>query len=86
MSKKKSMKGKGSYAAYRAESRAEKNRAARLAKHLKSHPNDKQTARAKGKAKSAKLAPSSKLGRKTAKFVLRSPAGHVIPMPLFGRD
>lgn len=85
MSKKKSLKGKGTYAVYKAEGRAEKNRAKRIAKHLKNHPNDAQTARAKGKAKSPKQKPRTTLGHQAPRMVLRDPAGNVIPLPEFGR-
>lgn len=49
MAKKKSRKGKGSYATYKAESRLDKNRARKLAKHLAKHPADKQAEVAVGK-------------------------------------
>lgn len=44
----KSRKGKGSYKAYKDESRFAKNQARKRAKHLKNHPNDAQS---KGQAK-----------------------------------
>ena len=43
MAKQKSQKGKGQYATYVAESRLEKNRAAKRARHAKLHPNDEQS-------------------------------------------
>lgn len=39
----KSRKGKGSFKAYKDESRLVKNQAKRRAKHLKNHPNDVQS-------------------------------------------
>lgn len=43
MAKLKSRKGKGSYAAYKAENRQEKNQARKRARHAKRHPNDEQS-------------------------------------------
>lgn len=48
MAKQKSRKGKGQYAVYAANSRLEKNRAARRAKHAKAHPNDEQSVKKAG--------------------------------------
>jgi hypothetical protein len=45
MSKKKSLKGKGPYAVYKAESRFVKNQTAKRARHAKHHPNDEQSAK-----------------------------------------
>ncbi len=39
----KSRKGKGTYATYKSESRLAKNKAKRLARHLKNQPNDLQS-------------------------------------------
>lgn len=41
--KKKSLKGKGPYKAYKDEDRFAKNQAAKRARHAKRHPNDKQS-------------------------------------------
>ena len=43
MAKQKSRKGKGSYLSYKVESRYRKNKEKRIRKHLKNHPNDKQS-------------------------------------------
>lgn len=83
MAKKKSLKGKGTYAVYRAESRAETNRKARIERHLKKHPNDKQSAIAKGKAKSPKQNPSTKLGQPAKRVEYRDKAGNLMERPSF---
>ena len=43
MAGKKSLRGKGSYAAYEKENRVAQNKKRKLERHLKRHPNDKQT-------------------------------------------
>ena len=43
MAKKKSTKNKGWAIAYKSEGRAGKNKALKIARHQKEHPNDKQT-------------------------------------------
>lgn len=48
MAKKKSYKGKKQYGVYAVEGRLEKNRKARRARHLKKHPNDKQSQKMAG--------------------------------------
>jgi hypothetical protein len=83
MSKKKSMKGKGTYAVYNAESRREKNRAKRLEKHLKKHPGDKQTLKYFGAAVSAKRVSESKTGQKQARVTLHDGAGRPVSLPDF---
>ena len=57
MAKKKSYKGKKQYAAYANEGRSQKNKARKLAKHLKKHPNDAQSAKMAGKTLSMRKAP-----------------------------
>ena len=42
MAKQKSSKGKGSYAAYKTENRAYKNKIAKLEKHIRTYPNDEK--------------------------------------------
>lgn len=64
MAKQKSRKGKGQYATYVAESRLEKNRAAKRARHQKRHPNDEQSVKNAGnsvrKAPRGGVAPAKK--------------------------
>lgn len=57
MATKKSMKGKGYYAEYQKNGIFAKNKAAKLARHAKLHPNDKQ-------ASDAKTVKSSRFGYK----------------------
>lgn len=83
MAKKKSLKGKGTYAVYRAEGRAEKNRKIRLARHLKRHPLDAQAERAAGKPGTQRTAPSTKQGKTEAQVRIYDRAGNLIPMPSF---
>lgn len=52
MAGKKSLRGKGSYAAYKAENRVAQNKKRKLERHLKQHPNDEQTKSALSKASS----------------------------------
>lgn len=47
MGKQKSYKGKKQYAVYKTEDRQAKNKRAKLAKHMKAHPNDAQAVEAK---------------------------------------
>lgn len=82
MAKKKSLKGKGTYAAYKAESRAEKNKAAKLARHLRKHPNDEQAEKAVGKPHNYRKAPRGGSAVEPT-FYLLNEAGHKLPMPLF---
>lgn len=42
MAKKRSMKGKGSYASYKTENRVYKNKIAKLERHCKKYPNDEE--------------------------------------------
>lgn len=79
----KSRKGKGSYKAYKDESRLAKNQARKRAKHLKNHPNDAQSkSQAKAgykrkkplKAGTAPAANRNKLYRDKSGKVLGAPA------------
>lgn len=84
MGKKTSNKGKGSYATYQAEGRRDKNRTARLLKHLKSFPNDKAAESALMRAKPAKRAPNKKGNFPTQKmYHTLDSAGHKLLMPSF---
>lgn len=79
MSKKKSLKGKGYYATYMAQSIAEKNRIRKLKRHLKKHPEDTQATKAM-KVQGTRRKASKVKGNfpKPKGIVLRNPAGHVI--------
>jgi hypothetical protein len=81
--KKKSMKGKGAYAAYKAAGTREKNRNERLKRHLAKHPKDAQAKRAAGKPKSAKTPSRNKVGQPQKALILRDKAGHVILSPKY---
>lgn len=83
--KKRSMKGKGSYATYAAKSMREVNRNRKLKAHLKRHPEDKQASKALAKPLKPKVSGNTKKMVESARFTLRDKAGNVIPMPLFGR-
>tara|TARA_Y100001973_G_C5037518_1_gene251156 strand:- start:395 stop:670 length:276 start_codon:yes stop_codon:yes gene_type:complete len=81
MAKQKSRKGKGSYAAYATEDRMQKNRARKLARHLKAHPNDEQAAKAP--AVGTKRKPAGKNGHPAQKFYSYDGAGRKTLMPSF---
>ena len=74
MAKKRSLKGKGSYASYKNENRLEKNREARRARHAKRHPNDKQSQEKAGK--SIRQASNKKGNFPAQKFYAYDRAGH----------
>lgn len=79
--KKKSRKGKGQYATYKAESRLEKNRDARRKRHLKNHPNDEQSI---DMARRTVRKASGKKGNYPApKVYIYDGAGRKILMPSF---
>ncbi len=63
--KKKSLKGKGSYKAYKDEGRFAKNQAAKRARHAKRHPNDKQSVEnaVKGYKRKKPLKPNATVSR-----------------------
>lgn len=82
MAGKKSRKGKGTYAVYKAESRLQKNRTKRLERHLKKHPNDAQTAAAAKKPVTPRAAPSKRGNYPESKTrVVLDRAGHVYTIP-----
>lgn len=81
MAKQKSRKGKGSYAAYAAEDRMQKNRVRKLKRHLKNHPNDEQAFKAP--AVGTRRKPAGKAGYPAQKFYIYDGAGHKTLMPSF---
>lgn len=60
------------------ENQTEKNRARRLARHLKNHPNDKQASVAATKSKAPRKAPKTKGNFPAAKFPVRDESGKVV--------
>jgi len=84
MGKKTSNKGKGSYATYQAEGRRDKNRTARLLKHLKAYPEDAAAQSALKRAKPPRRA-SGKKGNFPAQktYHILTTAGHKVEMPTF---
>lgn len=84
MAKKKSLKGKGTYAVYQKESRRDKNRIARIKRHMKKHPEDAQSARALGVTKPAKVASkTNKIGQPAPVLRVRNEAGGLVAV--FGK-
>ncbi len=84
MSKKtKSASQKLQSAAYKADSRAAKNRARKLARHMKKHPNDAQAERMVGKAHTYRKAPRVKGAFPAEKWVPRDGAGNALSTPTF---
>jgi hypothetical protein len=79
--KKKSLKGKGSYKAYKEQSRFAKNQAAKRARHAKRNPNDLQS------VENAKTGYKRKKPMKKNATVSRPKyydgAGRRVPAPLF---
>lgn len=63
MAKKKSNRGKGSFAIYKAENRSAKNKARAIARHIKQNPNDD----------AAKAALKAAPGSKSARFGYKGP-------------
>lgn len=84
MAKKKSQKGKGSYAAYKTESRHAKNQARKRAAHAKRHPNDEQSVKlaTPGYKRKKPLKPNSTVSR--PKYY--DGAGRRVSAPLFGTE
>lgn len=82
--KKVSRKGKGKYAAYKAENRVAKNRAAKLARHLKANPTDTVASKA-AKAKRAQVRKTPTGLHKPVKSTVkqRDASGKILPWPLF---
>lgn len=85
MAKQKSRKGKGSYVTYEKENRASKNRAKKLARHLKKHPNDAQAASAVGKDKRIRKKPMNRGNYPAAKPFVTEVTGQRVYVPEFGR-
>jgi len=83
--KKKSMKGKGSYAAYANAGKREKNRNARLKRHLKNQPNDKQAAKALGKPLAPKKPSRNKVGQVEAEVRIYAGNGERLQLPSAAR-
>jgi len=83
MGKKVSNKGRGSYATYQAEGRRDKNRTARLLKHLKAYPEDTAAAKALKKAKPVRKASRKKGNFPDQKFYTTDSAGHKFLIPEF---
>lgn len=85
MAKRHSKKGKGTYAVYRASSRAEVNRKARIERHLKKHPNDAQTSAVKSKAGTPRTAPGNpgSVGQPEKRIKIYDGTGVAIPLPDF---
>lgn len=81
MAKQKSRKGKGSYKEYAADNRMQKNRARKLARHLKAHPNDEQAAKAP--ATGTQRSAAGKNGYPAQKFYSYDGAGRKTLMPSF---
>ena len=84
MGKKRSFKGKAQYAIYDKEDRATKNRAAKLARHLKKHPNDEVASVAAKAKRGHTRTKSTKKGNFPDKKVwVYDGAGHKILMTNF---
>lgn len=67
MSKKISLKGKGSFAVYKSACKYEKNRKRRLERHLKAYPEDKVAQEALSNIKYRRYTPNTKGGWATVK-------------------
>ena len=78
--KKRSHKGKGSYARYKAENRFQKNLAKKRARHAKKHPNDKQVGKDHTYRRKAPKGPNNTTPRN---WNLRDASGKLIPQPAF---
>jgi hypothetical protein len=79
--KKKSLKGKGSYAAYKASDRQLKNQKAKRERHAKKHPNDLQSQQ-QAKSGYKRKVPVSK-NQTQAKFKCYDGAGRLVAAPEF---
>lgn len=86
MGKKKSFKGKGTYAAYKAEDRRKKNRLSRIERHMKRHPNDKQTLLSATKALEPKTPSRNKGNYPPERVVYRDASGKEVGSPYFMPD
>lgn len=82
MAKKKSNKGKGSYASYVANGSLEKNSKVKRARHAKRHPNDEQSVK-QAKPRVAKQKARTKGNYPAPKTKLRDAAGNLVPWPEF---
>lgn len=79
MAKKTTAAQKARFSAYSGDGRREKNRAAKLARHVKAHPEDAQSKKAVGRKLSKKNAPKTKGNFPPAKpMVLVDSAGKPI--------
>lgn len=81
MPKLKSRKGKGQYALYSSESRLQKNREAKRARHAKRHPNDTESLARAGS--SVRKAPRSNGNYPEQKVYVYDGAGRKTLMPSF---
>ncbi|QDF14734.1 hypothetical protein PONTUS_85 [Vibrio phage Pontus] len=61
----------------------ERNKARRLARHVKAHPNDAQSAARVGKPRSVRKAPFVKGSFRKVNKAYRDEAGHVLEAPRF---
>lgn len=66
-----------------AQQRTAQNKAARLARHVKAHENDKQAAKAVGKPTTPRKAPSTKGNFRKVNKAYRDGAGRLLPAPTF---
>lgn len=83
----KSRKGKGSYKAYKDESRHAKNQARKRAKHLKAHPNDLQSkTEAKTGYKRKKPLKRGSAPAANRDKMYRDKSGKVLTAPVFAPD
>lgn len=83
----KSRKGKGSYKAYKDESRHAKNQARKRAKHLKAHPNDVQSkTEAKVGYKRRKPLKRGSAPAANRNKAYRDKSGKVLVAPVFAPD
>ena len=90
MAKKKSQKGKGTYATYKTENRALNNKIARLERRVRQNPNDKVAAAALKRAQAGKMnmrtASNTKGNYPSAKTFTYDSAGKTGLMPDFTPD
>jgi hypothetical protein len=83
MAKKKSLKGKGYYAVYASTNQAEKNRIAKIKRHLKKHPEDAQAQAALKQVGTRRAASNTKGNHPKPESFYRNSAGHKVLMPNF---
>lgn len=83
----KSRKGKGSYKAYKDESRHAKNQARKRAKHAKNHPNDVQSTMQQrpGYKRKKPMKPGSAPAANRDKMY-RDKSGKMLPAPAFNPE